>query len=393
MCNAKCVIYNWQSMKELGNPFTVYNFATDDYFCSRQAEQEQLLSALRNGRNVTLMSERRMGKTGLIINMFEQLKREKNAPVCIYADIFSTKSLNDFVQILARQILGRFDSPIEKALATLANFFKNSRVYMATDPLTGEPQIGLDFQAKEAKHTLLEIFSYLRSLGKEFYLAIDEFQQIAAYADSGIEALLREQMQFTKNVRFIFSGSKQHLMNEIFTSPNRPFYRSTDKIQLFAIPKDTYRQFAQKFFTKAKRSLSNEVFDEIYDRFEGHTWYMQYILNRLWESGKQKIEQQDIQTALLDILAAEDENFRNIYDNLTENQCMLLRAIASEGIVEKVNASEFIKKYDLGIPSSVNRALHNLIDRELVLKMPNGYRVYDRFMAIWLKRLFVVNIR
>ena len=375
-------------MKELYNPFPVYNVAEGDYFCSREPDQNKILSALRNGRNVTLMSERRMGKTGLIINMFERLRKDKKAPVCIYVDIFSTKTLNDFVQALARQVLGKFDSTIEKALASLGNFFKSSRVYVSSDPLTGETQLGLDFQTKEAKHTLLEIFDYLRSTKKECYLAIDEFQQIATYSDSGVEAMLREQMQFTKNVHFIFSGSKQHLMNEIFTSPSRPFYKSTDKVQLYAIPKDQYRKFALKFFKKAKRTFSEDLFNELYDYFDGHTWYMQYMLNKLWESGKEEIQHDDIQLALIDILVAENDNYRNIYDNLTENQCILLRAIASEGIAEKVNSSEFMKRYSLVGTSSVNRALHYLLDKELVVKLPNGYRVNDRFLALWLRRLF-----
>ena len=52
-------------MNDVNNPFLIYAYAGPKYFCDRIEETEHLISALRNGRNVTLMSARRMGKTGL----------------------------------------------------------------------------------------------------------------------------------------------------------------------------------------------------------------------------------------------------------------------------------------------------------------------------------------
>lgn len=53
-------------MKKPQNPFLLTGYISPDYFCDREAETEKLISALCNGRNVTLVSPRRMGKTGLI---------------------------------------------------------------------------------------------------------------------------------------------------------------------------------------------------------------------------------------------------------------------------------------------------------------------------------------
>lgn len=53
-------------MKELENPFVVYGYVSPTWFCNREQETCDLITALSNGRNVTLMSPRRMGKTGLI---------------------------------------------------------------------------------------------------------------------------------------------------------------------------------------------------------------------------------------------------------------------------------------------------------------------------------------
>jgi predicted AAA+ superfamily ATPase len=48
------------------NPFSVLTYLGSDYFCDRENETKELLEARKNGRNVTLLSPRRMGKTGLM---------------------------------------------------------------------------------------------------------------------------------------------------------------------------------------------------------------------------------------------------------------------------------------------------------------------------------------
>ena len=62
-------------MSDIANPFLVYGYVSPKYFCDRQEDTQKLISALQNGRNVTLMSPRRMGKTGLIKNVFYEGKR------------------------------------------------------------------------------------------------------------------------------------------------------------------------------------------------------------------------------------------------------------------------------------------------------------------------------
>jgi len=52
----------------LDNPFLIRGYAGPEYFCDRTAETQQLVSAISNGRDVTLVAPRRYGKTGLIHN-------------------------------------------------------------------------------------------------------------------------------------------------------------------------------------------------------------------------------------------------------------------------------------------------------------------------------------
>ena len=53
--------------RNLENPFVVIGYKSPEYFCDREKETQDLMMHLKGGNNVTLMSPRRMGKTGLIM--------------------------------------------------------------------------------------------------------------------------------------------------------------------------------------------------------------------------------------------------------------------------------------------------------------------------------------
>ena len=71
------------------NPFIYQGYESPEYFCDREAETATLLSHLKNGRNVTLISPRRIGKTGLIKNTFFYLEEEENDTVCLTELMFT----------------------------------------------------------------------------------------------------------------------------------------------------------------------------------------------------------------------------------------------------------------------------------------------------------------
>lgn len=374
-------------MNKITNPFLVYGYAGPDYFCDRKEDTERLISALKNGRNITLMSPRRMGKTGLIKNAFHYIRLQEPETACFYMDIFSTTCLNDFIILFGQTVIGKLDTVPQKALASLSGFFKSCRLVFSADPLNGTPQATLDFQPSQAQATLKEIFDYLEHSGRECYIAIDEFQQIMEYPEKGVEGLLRSYIQFLPHVHFIFSGSKQHLMNEIFASAKRPFYRSTETMNLQPIPVGDYFAFAQEWMRKGGKELGEILFKQIYQRFDGHTWYMQFVLNRLYEQTSSQIDSNTVEACMEDIIQSETDSYQLLYGMLTENQSTLLRAIARERTVVAINSTSFIKKYGLKGSSSINAALKFLINKEYVFRSDKGYQVYDRFMELWLQTL------
>ncbi len=62
----------------INNPFVVGKYISDEYFCDREKETVTLIKHIKNGRNVALISPRRIGKTGLIEHLFNQDEIKQN---------------------------------------------------------------------------------------------------------------------------------------------------------------------------------------------------------------------------------------------------------------------------------------------------------------------------
>jgi AAA+ ATPase superfamily predicted ATPase len=373
---------------KLENPFPEYGYFGAEYFCDREQETEELIEALVNGSNVTLMAPRRIGKTGLIHHVFERMTAKDRNVRCFYVDIFSTKNFNQMVQFVANAVIGKLDSPSQSVMRKLNNFVSALRPTMSQDPLTGMPTFSVSVSSERARETLQQVFEYMKESGRQCYLALDEFQQVSRYSEIGADALIRSIIQFVPNVHVIFSGSQQHLLAEMFMSPEHPFFNSSQIMTIGVIDVNAYRAFANGFFARQKRHISEEAFAHLYDMVEGQTWYVQKILNRLYRTPKSKLDQEDVFRTIDKILHEQEITYQSNYNLLTDNQAQLLTAIACDGRVNAPTSLDFILRHQLPAPSSIKMALKSLQDKEfLFYDAKQGYMVYDRFFGMWLRRL------
>ena len=334
-------------MEQLNNPFVIYGYKGAEYFCDRKKETEVIMKALQNERNIVLISPRRIGKTGLIHHVFENISKQEPETHCFYLDINATRNLSQFIQLLAKTVIGKVPNQSEESL----------------------------------KH----IFEYLKQSEKRIYIAIDEFQQIAEYPEDSTEALLRSYIQFLPNVYFIFAGSKQHMMTDMFLSAKRPFYQSSQILNLPLINQDEYHHFANRWMGTRNLTMDPDTFAYLYNKVDGQTWYIQDILNRLYQNGKE-ITTAEIDDVTLELVNEQEVAFVNYYDSLTDNQAALLSAIAQDKAVTSILSQDFISRHNLPAASSVSLALKTLINREFIYKYNGSYIIYDRFFGMWLRK-------
>lgn len=329
-----------------------------------------------------------MGKTGLINHAFYKMMSESSDVACYYVDLYQTDSLSSLVVKFANAVLGSLDSTEKKIVKKVLTFFKSLRPTINVDPMTGEPTFSVDVKPEQAEHSLVEIFSYMEQSDKECYVAFDEFQTITNYADKNVEALLRSYIQRLSSVHFIFSGSQRHVLENMFASASRPFYQSTQTMSLREIPVESYYKFAESKFNSHNQSISSLTFDILYQKLFGHTWYIQMLLNRLYENGSKEITDDLVDSTINEIADEGEATYQTFLRLITSGQGKLLKAIAAEGTVRELFSQAFIGKYKLGATSTIRSAAKVLVDKELLLDDGGNYQIYDRFFGIWLKKQF-----
>ena len=164
------------------NPFVIEGYLSPEYFCDRVEETALLTRHLTNRCNVALIAPRRLGKSGLIYNCFQQ-KTIREQYHCIYIDIYDTKNLSEFVYALDKGVLTALKPKGRKVWEFFLNTLQSLKSTISFD-INGNPEwsVGLgDIQTPDI--TLDEVFAYLEQADKPCLVAIDEFQTIANYPE------------------------------------------------------------------------------------------------------------------------------------------------------------------------------------------------------------------
>lgn len=370
------------------NPFLTEGYLSPEYFCDRVEETALLTRHLTNGCNVALIAPRRMGKSGLIYNCFNE-EEIRNNYHCIYIDIYETKNLNEFVYVMGKGILRELKSQGRKVWESFLNIMQSLKSTITFD-INGNPEwnVGLgDIASPDI--TLDEIFEYLNHADKPCIVAIDEFQTIASYPEKTVEAALRKRIQNCHNAKFVFSGSKRHMMALMFASESRPFYNSSSIMGLEPINKEAYFDFANHHLSKINRFISHKAFEWIYQSFDGITWYIQYILNMLYTHAisESTITTEDAKSVMTAILSHHRFVYESLLFQLSPKQKQVLLAIANEGNATGVTSQAFLQKYKLG-SSTVQGAIKVLTERDFISYDNDSYQVSDRFFREWIIKRF-----
>ena len=371
------------------NPFIITaDYYGPEYFCDRQAETEALESNIANGRNTVLISSRRMGKSGLIAHVFNRAFVKSNFKT-FSIDLYPTSSLAELILLLAKEITGPLKSKGQSLLESFLGIVKSLRPGFKVDPVTGQFVFDLSLgEIVKPVDSLKEIFQYLEGSEVPCLVSMDEFQQIAEYPDKNVLELLRTYVQKCKHTWFIFAGSDRRMMEKLFNNPSEPFYMSCSPLYLDAIQYENYLAFARHHFEAAGKSLQEESFKQVYELFDGHTWYVQRLMNEMfaWTKPGEVADAQMASDALTFVIKTYARTFQEQMSSYPEAQKQLLIAIAKDGQAQQVTSVAFCKKHSMKSPSTVQSALRVLHDKGIVRKDGNTYSVTNRLLGIWLAK-------
>ena len=372
----------------LENPFILEPYQSKAYFCDREKETEEIIRNITNGRNTTLISPRRLGKTGLIFRVFDEMMARKLPYETIYCDISDTLSLEEFIKVISDAVVSKLEK--QQKITAFFKTLKSVRPLLGIDPLTGSPQVSFTFADDSQKQsTLKEVMDYLERYPQKVVLAIDEFQQIREYNDVNMEAVLRKHIQHLHNVRFIYCGSKKHTMTDMFTNAKKPFYESTSFSYLSKLPVPVYSAFIREKFESAGKTIDDDSIRFIIEWTKDYTYYTQRLCNEVFSLSGNVIVRNDIVTAIQSILDSERDRFQEIRRLVTRSQWKMLEALAKEGSVSQITSSAFLSKYKISSGPTALRNIKALMDKELVLVTTTddgtSYSVYNVFLSRYLE--------
>ena len=375
---------------DIQNPFVVGKYLSDKYFCDRSQETDLLRKQIQNGRNVTLISPRRIGKSGLIQHFFNQDDIKEQYYV-FFVDIYATTSLAEFVYTLGKEIYAQLKPQATVWKEKFFQIISSFRVGFKLDTLSGMPTFDLGLgDILVPQTTLDEIFAYIEEADKPCIIAIDEFQQINTYAEKNTEALLRTKIQLCRRAQFIFSGSKRHTMSNMFNSPSKPFYQSAISMSLEPIPIHVYADFAANLFEERDRHIDRQTIEMVWSQYEGYTWFIQMMMNELYAltPPHATCTTERIAEARHNVIAAQEGSYKDLLSNLPPRQKMILQALAKERVATNITSAKFVKKYNLHSASSVQSAVKLLLKSDMLTQTDTGFRVYDFFLADWLANVY-----
>lgn len=265
-------------MNQVGKPVYGSNLI------GRDKEIRLIKELILAGQSIVIIAPRRMGKTSLMMELIRQLKEEGYFTCNI--DVFSSSNISSLSHRITESVFAnnKLDSYFRQAVSNITEAFKNIKFKSEIE----DYNFILEFnsKAKTAPFDLLEdslnlIDHYAAKNKKKMLAAFDEFGDIKKLDGEHIVKLFRSVIQLQQNTTFLFSGSYESVMSELFVSRNAPFYRMTRIIELGNINNQDFEIYLTKIFAENNISIDSHRISIILSFTKGHPYYTQLYAQEL----------------------------------------------------------------------------------------------------------------
>jgi uncharacterized protein len=359
--------------------------ATDDSFCNREKERTALKNSITAHEHVVLVAPRRYGKTSLIMQV---LKESDAAGICI----------DFFFALTQAEVTKNLMEGIAEVITKLLPKSKKAAIKLINSIIALNPKLTLNLfgqkleittkqaSEKSVSELLLVLDQVAVKEKKSCVIVFDEFQQIGELEENhAVEAAIRHAVERSKNVSYIFCGSKRHLLNEMFSDKSRPLYHLCDLMTIERINTASYINFLNKLAkNKWKTKLDSDVIDEIIHLTENHPYYINALCRRLWGNDKPPAIE-DVRNIWNNYVNQQNVWIINDLSYLTLNRRKVITALAYKSTNEP-QGQVFSKKVGLN-PSGIKKCLIDLQRLDMVyLNKDNYYCILDPAVAYFIRQ-------
>jgi AAA+ ATPase superfamily predicted ATPase len=356
------------------NPFKFGTVVEGSYFTNRFAEMRKVRSILMSENHLIIISPRRFGKTSLISKVIKESARP-----FILLDLQLITNVEDFAAQLLKRIYRVY--PFEK----IKQLVKNFRIIpgISINPVNNE--VDISFQPASSGSILVEdvinLVEKVSDKKKKLIVVFDEFQEIKNIGKE-LDRLLRSAIQHHQNVNYVFLGSQESLMRDIFEKKKSPFYHFGYLLPLDKIP---FHEFLEYLSIGLKTSAGKpaEIAKEILTITKSHPYYTQQLAFNVWELLNDNIRLKNpVEEAVKEIIKHHDMDYERLWNTMNRTDMKNLIGMSLSGITPL--SLEFSKKYFTGASSTVFSSLKRLMQNGLVIKTGSGYEIDDPFFKRWI---------
>jgi len=356
------------------NPFKFGTIVDGPYFTDRRDEISKIRSYLKSKNHLIIISPRRFGKTSLIKKILNEADYRH-----VYLDVQLVLSEEDFASQILKRIYRIF--PFQKLKRKIGSFRLIPSVIL--NPVTGEAEVAFKPGSKDLAplEDVLNLIEKLGSESRKLIVVLDEFQDIFRI-NAGLDRMLRSVMQNHKHINYVFMGSSESMIREIFEKKNSSFYRFGTLLPLGKIPEKEFRSFLNERFDIVTTEAAN-ISENILKLTGSHPFYTQQLAFTVWENLRsRKSTPEIVESAADEIVQSHDNDFERIWNTFNKTDMVLLAGMAANNISPL--SDEFNRLTGTGAASTVFSALQRLMRKGILTKEGSSYHIDDPFFKRWI---------
>jgi uncharacterized protein len=372
----------------VSNPFHYGSPAEGPHFAGRADELDALVSRMRNGISVVLISPRRYGKTSLHRAAQVTLARSRPAAAVIEVNVLRATSLASLAAMLTSGAYHLNGARWKRARQAVPEFLRRLRVTPTVSfDAAGSPRFGFEAGAgvRDVELVLADVFALLAEAAEHrpAVLVLDEFQAITRHAAS-FPDLLKALADEHPAVSLVLAGSRRHLMEELVVHTQAPLYGMAQRLALGPIPDAAMIEYLCRRAREAGKPLDPDTAGFLVRLGGPVPNDIQHLAFEAFEVAATSIDRAAVDDGLRLAVDHEATVFAENLLRLSPGQGRVLAALAIDPPDEPYGAA-FARSVGLANASSVRKAIQPLVATEDVVVVDGRLTVADPFFAAWLR--------
>ena len=215
---------------------------------------------------------------------------------------------------------------------------------------------------------------------------LDEFQALLDLTEAEqFLGALRAEIQAQPEVTYIFAGSQQNQLVEMFYAKRSPFFKSAALMEIGTLHRSRFIKWLEKKFAGSDRSLAPGLWDAVFDFTHSVPGDVQDVCYHLWNDSRkgQTITAKQLGETLLKILRERASGYLGMWGMLTANQQKLAQGLSRYGGIQYLS-QEFMLASGATSSASIKRGLEALESKGLIWKN-EGVRIFtDPYFGLWI---------